>query len=109
MHSLRALGAIVDLGAKTFRRTLGRGQQPAGALEVLRANGAGEQAVMADAVEAARQHVHEKAADELGGVERHGLEPVAAFDPVVLPCESDARVVELVPGSPLLEKATTPA
>jgi hypothetical protein len=28
--------------------------------------------------------VHEKAADELGGVERHGLEPVAAFDAVVL-------------------------
>lgn len=49
---------------------------------------------MADAVEAARQDVQEKAADELGGVERHGLEPVAAFDPVVLPFEGDARVVE---------------
>ena len=41
---------------------------------------AGEEAVVADAVEAARQHVEEKAADELVGVERHGLEPVAAFD-----------------------------
>ena len=49
---------------------------------------------MADAVEAARQDVQEKAADELGGVERHGLEPVAAFDPVVLPFEGDALVVE---------------
>ena len=39
---------------------------------------------MADAVEAARQHVEEKAADELVGRERHGLEPVAAFDPIVL-------------------------
>jgi hypothetical protein len=39
---------------------------------------------VADAVEAAGQDVQEKAADELGGVERHGLEPVAAFDPVVL-------------------------
>ena len=28
---------------------------------------------MADAVEAAGQDVQEKAADELGGVERHGL------------------------------------
>ena len=45
---------------------------------------------MADAVEAARQHVQEKAADELVGVERHGLEPVAAFDAVVLPLEGDA-------------------
>jgi len=26
-------------------------------------------------------------ADELGGVERHGLEPVATFDPVVFPFE----------------------
>ena len=49
---------------------------------------------MADAVEAARQDVEEKAADELGGVERHGLEPVAAFDPVVFPFEGDALVVE---------------
>ena len=39
---------------------------------------------MADAGEAAWQHVQEKAADELGGVERHGPEPVVAFDPVVL-------------------------
>ena len=45
-------------------------------------------------VDAARQYVQEKAADELGGVEGHGLEPVAAFDPVVLPLEGDARLVE---------------
>jgi hypothetical protein len=49
---------------------------------------------MADAVEAAGQDVQEKAADELGGVDRHGPEPVAAFDAVVLPFEGDARVVE---------------
>ena len=47
---------------------------------------------LADAVEAAWQDVQEKAADELGGVERHGPEPVAAFDPVVLPLEGDARL-----------------
>ena len=49
---------------------------------------------MSDAVEAVGQHVQEKAADELGRVERHGSEPVAAFDPVVLPLEGDAVVVE---------------
>ena len=49
---------------------------------------------MADAVEAARQYVEEEAADELVGRERHGLEPVAAFDPIVLPLEGDALVVE---------------
>ena len=49
---------------------------------------------MADAVEAAWQDVQEKAADELAGVERHGPEPVAAFDPIVLPFEGDALLVE---------------
>ncbi len=49
---------------------------------------------MADAVEAARQDVQEKAADELVGRERHGLEPVRSFDPIVLPFEGDALVVE---------------
>ena len=49
---------------------------------------------MADAVEAARQHVEEEAADELVGRERHGPEPVAAFGPIVLPLEGDALVVE---------------
>ncbi len=45
-------------------------------------------------MEAAGEHMQEKAADELGGVERHGFEPVAAFDPVALPFEGDARLVE---------------
>jgi len=45
-------------------------------------------------MEAARQDVQEKAADELGGVECHGLEPIAAFDAVVLPFEGHPRLVE---------------
>jgi len=64
------------------------------ALDVARSNRAGEEAVVADAVETARQHVQEKAADELAGVERHGPEPVAAFDAIVLPFEGHARLVE---------------
>src|SRR4029077_1248500 len=69
----------------TFRlsgRAFGRGERLADALDVAGSNRSGKQAVVANAVEAAGQHVQEKAADELGGVERHGLEPVAAFDPV---------------------------
>ena len=46
-------------------------------------------------MKAARQHVQEKAADELVGRERHGLEPLASLDAVVLPLEGDALVVEL--------------
>ena len=41
-----------------------------------------------------QQHMREEATDELAGVERHGLEPVAAFAAVVLRFERDARVVE---------------
>jgi hypothetical protein len=76
----RCFSARVRLGG----RTLGRGEQLADALDVVNASGSCEQAVVADAVEAARQHVQEKAADELGGRERDGLEAVAAFDAVVL-------------------------
>ena len=45
-------------------------------------------------MEAARKDVQEKAADELGDVEHHGSESVAAFDPVVLPLEGDAGLIE---------------
>jgi hypothetical protein len=76
----RCFSVAVRLGG----RALGRSEQLADALDVVRPNCSGEQTVMADAVEAARQDMQEKAADELGGVEHHGLEPVAAFDPVVL-------------------------
>jgi hypothetical protein len=44
----------------------------------------GEQAVVADAVEAAWQHVDEKPANELADVERHRRVPAGAFDPVIL-------------------------
>jgi hypothetical protein len=73
---------------------LGRGEQLADALDVAGASRSGEQAVVADAVEAARQDMQEESADELGGVEHHGLEPVAASDAVVLPLEGDAGLVE---------------
>src|SRR5262245_26095870 len=54
---------------------------------------AGEQAVVADAVEACGQYVDEEAADELVGGEGHHLVSFAAFDPVVLPLEGDAAVI----------------
>ena len=66
----------------------------ADALDVVGPNRSCEQAVVTDTVEAARQDMQEKAADELGGVERHGLEPVAAFDPIVFPFEGDALLAE---------------
>ena len=62
------------------------------------ASGGGEEAVVADAMEAARQHVQEEAADELGRLERHRFDPgfagCAAAGAIVLPTEGDALVVE---------------
>ena len=68
-------------------------EQFAGAGDVLGAFAAGEQAIVADAVEACGEHVHEKAADELVGGERHHLVTLATFEPVVLPLEGDALVI----------------
>ena len=80
----RCFGLAVGLSVALWGETLGGGDQLAAALDVARSNRSSEQAVVADAMETAGQHMQEKAADELGGVERHGLEPIAAFDPVVL-------------------------
>ncbi len=80
MRRRRSFGLAVCLGG----RGVGRGEHLANAVDIARSNRSGEQAVVADAVEAAGQHVQKKATDELVGRERHGLEPVAAFDAVVL-------------------------
>ena len=64
------VGVAVGLGAWALGRDLGRGERLARALDVAGSNRAGEQAVVADAMEAARKHVQEKAADELGDIER---------------------------------------
>ena len=70
-----------------------RREQLAGAGDVVGALAAGEQAIVSDAVEACRQQVHEKAADELVGGERHHLVALGAFESVVLPLEGDAVLV----------------
>ena len=70
------------------------GEQFAGACEAGLAGGAGEQAVVADAVEAARQDVEQEAADELVGRERHDLLAVGAVAAIILVAEGDAGLVE---------------
>ncbi len=69
------------------------GEQLAGAGDVVGARAAGEQAVVADAVEACGQDVDQEAADELVGGERHDLLAIAAIGAIVLPPEGDAGVV----------------
>src|SRR5229473_4989275 len=60
------------------------------ALAMLSARAAGEQAVVADAVEARRQDVDQESADELGGSERHDLLAITTFGAIVLPSEGHA-------------------
>src|SRR5215472_5136840 len=67
-------------------------EQLAGAGEVGGTVAVGEEAIVADPVEALGQHVHQEAADELMRGERHRLPAVGAVGPVdavVLPPEGD--------------------
>jgi DNA-binding transcriptional LysR family regulator len=53
----------------------------------------GEEAVMADAMEAAGQDMGKKAADELVRRQRHGLLAITAFDAIILVSEGHAASV----------------
>src|ERR1051325_9088249 len=72
-------GGLCVVGLSLRRR---RREQLAHSRKVVGAGGAGEQAVVADAVEAGGQNVDEEAADELVWCERHVLVAIATFDPV---------------------------
>jgi hypothetical protein len=86
--------ARIDGGRGGIAFRFCHGEQLARVCDVVGARAFGEQAVMADAVEAFWQHVDEEAADELVGGERHGLVSLAALDAVILPLEGDALLVE---------------
>lgn len=70
------------------------GEQLAGTSDVVGARAFGEQAVVADAVQAFWQHMDEEAADELEGPKRHALVPIVALDPGIFPLEGDALLVD---------------
>src|SRR5215831_6286866 len=55
---------------------------------------AGEQAVVADAVETLWEDVAEEAANELADVEGHGRVAAGSVDPIVLDLECDAPLVK---------------
>src|SRR5579863_3814619 len=71
-----------------------RCKQVADARDIAGTGLAGEEAVVADAVEALRRDMHQEAADELVRIERHLLVSLGAFDTIVLPLEGDTPVVE---------------
>ncbi len=83
-------------GLVSVSRGLGgrHGEQLAHPGQVLGAPAVGEQAVVANAVEARGEHVGEKASEELGYRQGHGLVQITVFGPVVLVVEGDLAVVE---------------
>jgi hypothetical protein len=62
--------------------------------DVLGPLAAGEETVVADAVEAAGEHMDQEAADELAGGERHEFLSAAPLGVIVLPLEGDVVAVE---------------
>src|SRR5262249_20252641 len=89
----RWLGAIgVGIGGLGLGRR--RPEQLARRGDVVGTGATGEQAVVANAVETARQNMDEEAADELVDGERHHLVSIVTFAAVILPLEGDAVVVE---------------
>ncbi len=86
-------GLVDDLGIVGLGHRRRHGEQLACPGEVGGAIAVGEQAVMADAVEAFGQDVAQEASNELVRRERQVLLPVAAFSPVVFPREGDTVVV----------------
>src|SRR5467141_32106 len=69
-------------------------EQGADTRDVVGAGWAGEQAVVTDAVKARWQDMHQEAADELVGIERHHSVSLPTFEAVILPLEGDALVIE---------------
>src|ERR1700688_2207709 len=61
--------------------------------DVTGALAAGEQAIVADAVEARRQYVDQESADEFGSGECHYLLAIASFSAIGLPSEGHAVAV----------------
>ena len=87
------LGLIAVIGALVLFAWDRRGEQLTRVGDVVGADAACEQSVMADAVKTCWQDMDEEAADELVGREPHDLLPRVAIDAVILVLERDAGAV----------------
>src|SRR2546423_1690820 len=87
MREWLRLAGVGAGGAGRVVLGLWNGEQFAGSGDVVGAGTVGEQSVVADAVEAVRQDVDEKAADELAGGQCHDL--LATIGTIVFPSEGD--------------------
>jgi hypothetical protein len=86
--------ARIDGGSGRLAFRFCNGEQLTRTCDVVGARAFGEQAVVADAVEAFWQHVDQESADELAGSECHDLLAAATLGAIVLPSEGDALLIE---------------
>ena len=93
MDRVRACSGSTASAPLVSAWALWHGEQLTRSRDVVGARAAGEQAVVADAVEAVRQDVDQEAADELVGGECHDLLAIATIGTIVLPSEGDAGAV----------------
>ena len=101
-HGRTAGGAGVGAGGWLIVSSLCRrriaidgviGQQLTQSLHLFDPGVVGEQPVVADAVEACRQHVDEEAPDELGRGQGHGPVAITPHGAIVFPLEGDATLI----------------
>lgn len=78
-----------------IRRGRGHIEQASTERELVGAMGVSEEAVVANAMEAVRQHVEQEAPHELADVEAHDLALVTTALPIVLPAETDIGLVKI--------------
>ena len=81
------------LDALHWRR--GHTEQASAKRKLVGAMSVGKEAVVANAMEAIRQHMEEEAANELGDRDSHDFALVIAAFPIVLPAEGDVGLVEI--------------
>ena len=89
MRIFDAGGALVRVDGN---KGLGGGEQSAALDQFLFANAIGEEAELANADQAGRQHVEQETADELDRIQGHGLG--SGVIGVVFPVEADAAVLQ---------------
>src|SRR6202521_6173992 len=82
-----------------IHRRRGHAEQASAKCKLVGAMSVGKEAVVANAMEAIRQHMEEKAANELGDRDSDDFALVIAAFPIVLPAEGDVGLVEIEPST----------
>ena len=86
---------VVVIILVALHRRRGHAEQASAKCKLVGAMPVGKEAIVANAMEAIRQHMEEEPADELGDRDAHDFALVIATFPVVLPAEADVGVIEI--------------